>query len=178
MTRFVVALTLVAGFVSFVGSIQDNTWAESPAIRKMKTVAATTSDDADAARAKRIKSLMASTMRSFSSAKLTVEQKQQADALLGKAVKNFVTKRAEALITDELQKKYASCLREAQGQTAKERASWAFACAGFTAEQIKVFESTQKSLDKAKRDFAKSLTETQIAGLPKTIQKSIKSELP
>lgn len=152
---------------------------KSPAPAKAKPAAAPSGKDAESAeREKRIKSMMKSTLRSFSSVSLTAEQQQQAEGLFGKAIKNFVTKRADAMITDELQKKYAACLRETHDPTAKDRTNAAFARAGFTEEQIKVFESTQKALDKAKRDFYKALTDTQIAGLPKALQKSIKGEKP
>jgi transcriptional regulator of acetoin/glycerol metabolism len=156
--------------------------AKPPAPAKVKSATTSSSKESSskdaelAQREKKIKSMTKAAMRSFAAVKLTAEQQEQAEMLFGKATKSFVTRRAEAMITDELQKKYAACLKEASGTPAKERAAVAFACAGFNEEQIKVYESTQKALDKAKRDFCNSLTETQIANLPKTLQKSINGE--
>ena len=153
--------------------------AKAPTPAKEKVTAAASVQDAELAqREKKIKSMMRSTLRSFAAAKLTEEQQRQADVLFGKAIKSYVNKRADAQITDELQKKYAECLKEARASTAKEQSSAAFACAGFSEEQIKVFESTRKALDKAKRDFQKQLTDRQIAGLPKSLQKSLKGDQP
>ena len=153
--------------------------AKAPAPAKEKVAAVESVQDAGSAqREKKIKSMMRSTLRSFASAKLTQEQQQQADLLFGKAIKSYVNKRADAQITDELQKKHAECLKEDRASTAKEQSIAAFACAGFTEEQIKVFESTRKALDKAKRDFQKQLTDRQIVGLPKSLQKSLKGDQP
>lgn len=125
---------------------------------------------------KQINAIKRSLLRSFAAAKLSDEQKEQADALFAKVGKSFVSKRAAAQITEELQKKYASSLKAADGKSAKERAASAYAMAGFSPEQIKVYESTQKALEKAKRDFAVGLSDKQIAALPKTLQKSIQAK--
>ncbi|MGN6137154.1 MAG: hypothetical protein ACTHOU_21935 [Aureliella sp.] len=125
---------------------------------------------------KQIDAIKRSLLRSFAAAKLSDEQKEQADALFAKVGKSFVSKRAAAQITEELQKKYASSLKAADGKSAKERAASAYEMAGFSPEQIKVYESTQKALEKAKRDFAVGLSDKQIAALPKTLQKSIQAK--
>ncbi len=106
---------------------------------------------------KKIKSMMRQTLKPFAVADLTDEQREKADEVFGKAVKDYVTKRSRAMITDELQKKQSAAMKAAKtsGKNAREQAKEAFTTAGFSEEQIKVFKATQASLDKANANLAR-----------------------
>ncbi len=79
------------------------------------------------------------------------------------------------MITDELQKKQLAAMKEAKSssKSAREQAKAAFVEAGFSEDQVKVFKATQASLNKAKREFAKSLSPEQIQSLPESLQEII-----
>lgn len=127
---------------------------------------------------KKIKSMLRQTLKPFAEAELTEEQRQKADEVFGKAIKDYVVKRSKAMITDELQKKQVAAMKEAKasGKSAREQTKAAFTTAGFSDEQVKVFKATQTSLTKAKKDFAKTLTEKQIESLPEQLQAMLKGE--
>ena len=127
---------------------------------------------------KKIKSMLRQTLKPFAAAELTDEQREKADEVFGKAVKDYVTKRSRAMITDELQKKQTAAMKEAKSNSknAREQTKEAFIMAGFNEDQIKVFKATQASLNKAKRDFGKSLSDEQIDSLPEQLQSLIRGE--
>ena len=127
---------------------------------------------------KKIKSMLRQTLKPFVAAELTDEQRERADEVFGKAVKDYVTKRSRAMITDELQKQQTAAMKAAKSSSKNEReqAKEAFITAGFTEEQIKVFKATQASLNKAKRDFGKTLSQEQIGALPEPLQSLIRGE--
>lgn len=125
---------------------------------------------------KKIKAMLRQTLKPFIALELTEEQRQKADDVFGKAVKDYIVKRSRAMITDELQKKHATALKEVKssGKSDREQTKQAFVTAGFSDEQIKVFKATQTSLTKAKKEFAKTLTEKQLEGLPDQLQELVK----
>lgn len=127
---------------------------------------------------KKIKSMLRQTLKPFAAAELTDEQREKADEFFGKAVKDYVTKRSRAMITDELQKKQTAAMKElkSSSKNAREQAKEAFITAGFSEDQIKVFKATYASLNKAKRDFGKTLSDEQIDCLPEPLQSLIRGE--
>ena len=127
---------------------------------------------------KKIKSMLRQTLKPFAAAELTDEQREQADEVFGKAVKDYVTKRGRAMITDELEKKQIAAMKEVKStsKNAREQAKEAFITAGFSDDQTKVFKATQASLNKAKREFGKKLSEEQIDSLPEQLQSLIRGE--
>ncbi|MCC6510292.1 MAG: hypothetical protein IT423_14405 [Pirellulaceae bacterium] len=173
--------SLVLG--GLIGSMA--TLAFAPAFAQAQAAAAPASSAKDATakeptltaeQEKMAKAMLKQTLKSFADATLTAEQEKKADELFSKVTKEVVAKRAAVKIDADLQKKQAAAAKEAReaGKKQKDVAAAAFASAGFTEEQIKVFKDTQAMMNKAKQDFAKSLSEDQLAKLPKQMQKSLK----
>lgn len=154
------------------------TTSKKPSAETKSASKSTSQDELSDEEQKKIKSMLRQTIKSFAAAELTDSQRQKADEVFGKAVKDYVVKRGKVAITDELQKKHASAVKELKtsGKSAREQAKEAFATAGFDDEQIKVFKATQTSLNRAKRDFGKSLTDEQIDCLPDQLQAIISGE--
>lgn len=135
-------------------------------------------EELDDEQRKKVKSMLRQTIKPFAAVDLTEEQRQKADEVLAKAVKDYVVKRSKAEITDQLQKKQLAAMKamKTSNKSAREQAKEAFASAGFSEEQVKVFKATQASLNKAKREVGKLLTEEQIESLPETLQAVISGE--
>ena len=172
------SFVLALGCLSAQGYAQNATTAKpsaaaatQPATQATPATAALTTEQEKQANA-----MKKQTMKSYADVSLTAEQEKKADEIFTKAIKEVIVKRSAAKITPELQKKQAAAVKEAResGKKGKKQADAAFASAGFTDEQIKVYKETQESLNNAKREFAKSLKDEQIQKLPDNMQKMLK----
>ncbi len=125
---------------------------------------------------KRIKSMVRTAIKSFAAAELTSDQEQKANEMFSKAATDFIVKRDAVEITSDMQKKHAAALKSSRdkGNSVRKQNEDAFAAVALSEEQTKVFKATQTSFNKAKRDFAKQLSEEQFAKLPETMQQNLK----
>lgn len=142
------------------------------------TSKATSPDELTDEQQKKMKSMLRQTLKPFVAVDLTDAQRQQADELFAKAIKDYVVKRSKSEITDDMQKEHAAAMKQLKSgsKSTRDQAKEAFVTAGFSDDQIKVFKATQTSLNKAKREFGKSLTDKQIDLLPESLQAIISGE--
>lgn len=169
------AFGIALSCVSASAFAQSTAPASKPATSTQPAAAASAPQTLTPEQEKAAKNMLKQTMKAFADASLTSEQEQKAEAIFSKATKEVVAKRSAAKITPELQKKQAAAAKEAResGKKGKKQAEAAFASAGFNEEQIKVFKETQETLNKAKREFAKTLKPEQIQKLPDNMQKML-----
>ncbi len=170
--------------VLFVGAMSTPVFAQSaPAVPKSTGTAVGVVDTKvkeeplSAEQEKMLKNMLKQTLKGFEAASLTSDQEKKGDEIFSKALKEVVLKRGSVKITAEMQKKQAAAIKEAResGKKGKQQSESAFTSAGFNEEQVKVFKETNELLNKAKREFAKSLKEEQIKKLPEQMQKMLSS---